>query len=49
MAAFDREFLLQAEGVQAGLHVKRQNRSKFRRHGLSLGRRDKLSMNLNKP
>ena len=45
----DREFLLQAQGIQTHRHARRQNRSEFRRKYLSRRSRDKFPMNLNRP
>ena len=49
MAASDREFLLQTQGIQAHRHAQRQDKSELRRYGLSLTRRHKLPMNPNGP
>ena len=49
VAAPDREFLLQAQGIQTHRDAGRQNRSKLRSHHPSRRSRDKLTMNLNRP
>jgi len=45
----DREFLLQAQGIQTHRDAGRQNRSKLRSHHPPRRSRDKLTMNLNRP
>jgi len=49
MASFDRELLLQTQGVQTHRHARRKNRPEFRSHHPSRRRHDKLPMNLNRP
>jgi hypothetical protein len=49
VAAPDREFLLQAQGIQTHRDASRQNRSKLRSHHPPRRSRDKLTMNLNRP
>ena len=49
VAAPDREFLLQAQGIQTHRDAGRQNRSKLRSHHPPRRSRDKLTMNLNRP
>ena len=49
MASPDRKLLLQAQGVQAKRHARRQNRSKLRRHHPARRRRNPLALNLNRP
>src|SRR4051812_47086843 len=49
MAPSDRELLLQAQGVQAHRHARRQDRSELRSHDLSRRRRHQFTMKLNRP
>ena len=49
MASPDRELLLQAQGVQAHRHARRQDRSELRSYDLSRRRRHQFTMNLNRP
>ena len=49
VAAPDREFLLQAQGIQTHRDAGRQNRSKLRSHHPPRRSRDKLTMNPNRP
>jgi hypothetical protein len=49
MAASDREFLLQTEGIQTHRDALRQNRSELRRNDLSRRSGHQFQMNLNRP
>src|SRR5450759_2061759 len=49
MAASNREFLLQTQGIQTHRDAPRQNRSELRSNDLSCRRRHQFQMNLNRP
>jgi hypothetical protein len=49
MASSDRKFLLQAQGIQAHRHARRQNRPELPGHDPSRRRRHQLTVNLNRP
>lgn len=49
VAALDREFLLQAQGVQTHRHAQRQDRSELLRHDPSCRLGHSFEMNLNRP